>query len=93
MTTAPLDTHNSDTLTDHDTLFDQITGHQRQEDDGADKDRFSHYVKKDDIVRAEVYGEKVYALCGKRWKPQRNPEQYPVCKTCQEILDAAFPEG
>lgn len=82
-----------DTITDNDALFDQITGHQRQEDDGADKDRFSHYVNKEAIIKAATDGVPAKALCGKVWTPKRNPEQYPICTTCQEILDAAFPES
>lgn len=51
-------------------------------------DRFAHYVKKADIVRANVEGVPVEALCGKRWIPHRDPDRYPVCPTCKEIFEA-----
>jgi len=54
----------------------------------GDHDRFAHYVKKADIVRANVEGVPVEALCGKRWIPSRDPGRYPVCPTCKEIYEA-----
>lgn len=56
----------------------------------GDHDRFAHYVKKADIVRANVEGVPVRALCGKRWIPNRDPSRYPVCPTCKEIREAVF---
>ena len=53
---------------------------------GGDHDRFAHYVRKSDIVRANVEGVPVQALCGKKWIPNRDPERYPVCPTCKEIM-------
>lgn len=89
MTTTPPDI---DTDLDIDQAFQQLTGHQPSDDDGADKDRFSHYSRKDLIERAAIEGIAIPALCGKVWKPSRNPEKYPICKTCQEILDQHFPQ-
>lgn len=54
--------------------------------DGGDHDRYAHYVRKDEIVKSAVTGEPVTALCGKKWVPSRDPERYPVCPTCREIL-------
>jgi len=54
----------------------------------GDHDRYAHYVAKADIVRANVEGVPVQALCGKRWIPNRDPSRYPVCPTCKEIYDA-----
>jgi hypothetical protein len=51
----------------------------------GDHDRFSHYVRKGDIVRSNVEGVPIVALCGKKWIPNRDPERYPVCPTCKEI--------
>ena len=51
----------------------------------GDHDRFAHYVRKADIVRANVEGVPVVALCGKKWIPTRDPSGYPVCPTCKEI--------
>ena len=61
--------------------------------DDGDHDRFAHYVPKAEIVRSNVEGIPVVALCGKRWIPNRDPDRYPVCPTCKEIrarlLDAS----
>ncbi len=56
--------------------------------DEGDHDRFAHYVRKEDIVRSNVEGVPVTALCGKRWIPNRDPDRYPVCPTCKEIYAA-----
>lgn len=68
-----------------DEAFRNITGLQEQVDDGSEKDRFSHYASKEDIVRAAVESVAITALCGKKWRPQRNPQKYPVCPMCEEI--------
>lgn len=52
----------------------------------GDHERLAHYVKKSDILRSNIEGVEVEALCGKRWIPNRDPERYPVCRTCKEIL-------
>jgi hypothetical protein len=57
-----------------------------QLEDG-DHERFSHYVRKEDIVESAVTGKPVYALCGKKWTPNRAPEKFPVCPTCKEIYE------
>ncbi len=57
----------------------------------GDHDRFSHYARKKDVTRAAVEGTPVVAICGKVWVPSRDPDKYPICKTCAEIkaeLDA-----
>lgn len=51
-------------------------------------DRFAHYVRKADIVRSNVEGVEVVALCGKKWIPNRDPNAYPVCPSCKEIMSA-----
>ena len=51
----------------------------------GDHERFAHYVRKADIVRSNVEGVPVEALCGKVWIPNRDPDRYPVCPTCREI--------
>lgn len=74
-----------------DEAFRQLTGFEEQLDDGSDKDRFSHYVSKDDIVRASIEGVAVVALCGKKWRPQRDPEKYPVCPACKDVYEQMQP--
>ncbi len=51
----------------------------------GDHDGHAHYVRKADIVRANVEGVPAVALCGKRWIPNRNPDGLPVCPTCKKI--------
>ena len=58
----------------------------------GDNERFSHYVRKEKIVEAAVTGTPVVALCGKVWVPNRDPQRFPVCPACKEILDKAFPD-
>ena len=56
--------------------------------DDGDHDRFAHYVRKEDIVRANVEGVPVVALCGKKWIPNRDPSKYQICPACKEIMGA-----
>jgi hypothetical protein len=55
--------------------------------DEGDHDRYSHYVKKDKILKSALSGKPVIALCGKVWVPGRDPEKFPVCPTCKEIYE------
>ena len=56
----------------------------------GDHDRFAHYVRKADIVKSNVEGVPVQALCGKVWIPNRDPDRYPVCPTCKELHSKIF---
>lgn len=56
--------------------------------DDGDHDVLSHYVRKDDILRARIEGIPAKALCGKVWTPHRDEEKYPVCGTCEDIYEA-----
>jgi hypothetical protein len=58
--------------------------------DGGDHDRYAHYCRKADIVRATVTGEAIVALCGKKWIPTRDPTRYPICPTCAERKAAGW---
>ena len=55
-----------------------------------DKDRFSHYVEKDQATESYVMGTPVVALCGKIRVPSRDPSKYPVCPTCKELFESLF---
>ena len=59
---------------------------EEQVEDG-DHDRYSHYVKKDKILKSALLGKPVIALCGKVWVPGRDPEKFPVCPTCKDIYE------
>jgi hypothetical protein len=52
--------------------------------DGADHDRFSHYVLASELERAVMDGIPCTALCGKKWLPQKDHTKYPVCPECKE---------
>lgn len=53
----------------------------------GDEERFAHYVKKEDILNANINGVPCRALCGKEWLPNRLAEQFPVCPECKDIYD------
>jgi hypothetical protein len=55
--------------------------------DPGDHERFSHYVKKEQILESAMTGKPVKALCGKMWTPGRDPEKFPVCPSCKEIYE------
>lgn len=78
------------TNTDTDALFGSIVeNEERVKGDGAgDHDRLSHFVSKENIVRSSMTGEPVFALCGKKWTPSKNPEKYPVCPERREIWES-----
>ncbi len=72
-------------MRDTKTTTDQQADVRLDQGDG-DHDRFAHYVRKEDIVRSNVEGVEVVALCGKKWIPNRDPDRYPTCPTCKEIM-------
>lgn len=55
--------------------------------DSGEHDRFAHYFKKNDVDEAIFTGKPAVALCGKKDVPMKNPDVYPVCKTCQEVYE------
>lgn len=84
-----LDRPDTDTTTDLDAAFrDIVNNEEKVEDDGTgDQERLSHYVSKEDIVKSSMSGVPVFALCGKKWTPTRNPENFPVCPECMGVYD------
>lgn len=52
----------------------------------GDHEKFAHIINKDDEMKGYVMGETVTALCGKKWVPTRDPQKFPVCPTCLEML-------
>jgi hypothetical protein len=63
----------------------------REELEPGDRERFSHYVRKEKIMESAMTGEPVIALCGKVWTPGRDPKKFPVCPTCKEIYEGLRP--
>ena len=55
--------------------------------DDGDHERFAHYVNKTEMTKSAVTGNPVRALCGKKWVPNRNPENFPVCPECNKIYE------
>jgi hypothetical protein len=68
--------------------------------DDGDHDRFTHIVLEgltpDDgefvpinnsVIEGIVNATPVRALCGKVWVPGRDPQRYPVCPTCQQLVE------
>jgi hypothetical protein len=51
----------------------------------GDHERFSHYADKAKITQSAVTGKAIRALCGKKWIPTRDPQNFPICPTCKEI--------
>jgi hypothetical protein len=69
-----------------DELTDSQLDERLKEDlESGDHERFAHYVRKEKIVESAVTGKAVTALCGKRWIPNRDPKNFPICPTCKEI--------
>ncbi|MCH6469768.1 DUF3039 domain-containing protein [Sinomonas terrae] len=63
----------------------------REELEPGDRERFSHYVRKEKIMESALTGEPVIALCGKVWTPGRDPKKFPICPTCKEIYEGLRP--
>jgi hypothetical protein len=38
------------------------------------------------VTEARIMGFEVEAICGFRWVPARDPERYPVCEACKDLL-------
>ena len=53
----------------------------------GDHDLFAHYVKKQKIVDASVFGNVLTALCGKKFVPTRSPEGRTVCPECKYLFE------
>ncbi len=56
----------------------------------GDAERFAHYVRKEKIMESALSGDPVIALCGKVWVPGRDPNKFPVCPACKDIIDGRF---
>lgn len=54
--------------------------------DVGSPDDMAHYARNADIGRAAVFGGEITALCGKKFKPLRDPERFPVCPRCEFLL-------
>lgn len=59
----------------------------REQLEPGDSERFAHYVRKEKILDSALSGKPVIALCGKVWVPGRDPNRFPVCPMCKEIME------
>jgi hypothetical protein len=55
-------------------------------DEGND---LSHYARREEIMKANINGGKIVALCGFEFEPVRDPTRYPVCPRCKELVEMA----
>lgn len=58
----------------------------------GDHDKFSHYVKANELMPAMINGSELVALCGKKWVPTRDGLKFPKCPTCVEIWKTLPPQ-
>ena len=61
-----------------------------EEDDDPDA---AHIVTQKDLIHSQLTGKPIRALCGKLWVPKRNPDDYPMCQACIEVLNTFDPPG
>ena len=64
----------------------ELTKPRVAEPSDGENDELAHYVRKADIVRSNVEGIPVPALCGKLWIPHRVPDGLPICSPCKKIM-------
>lgn len=55
---------------------------------------YAHIVKRSKgVTDAYILGTPIEAECGHVWVPSRDPERYPLCPKCKEIVDARCGDG
>lgn len=64
-----------------------VTEPKLRDPDVGSPDDLSHYARKEAIARAAVEGGLIEALCGVQFRPLRDPQNYPVCPRCAELLE------
>ena len=57
----------------------------------GDHERFAHYVDKNEMMEAAVFGTPIKALCDKVWVPSRDPKKFPVCPECKAVYERLRP--
>lgn len=66
-------------------VVEHVAIHSFGVEDG-DHDLFAHYVELIDAIESYKTGMTVISLCGKEWVPSRDPDSFPKCGTCLEIV-------
>jgi len=55
--------------------------------EGDEQPDAAHIVTQQDLIESQITGKAIRALCGKLWVPKRNPDDYPMCQACVEVLN------
>jgi hypothetical protein len=71
-------------------MLDLLETPETQQTDNSDSNHFAHYAEKVSVTEGYVLGTPVMAICGKTFVPSRDPEKFPVCPVCKEIMDSLF---
>lgn len=75
-------------------MLDLLETPKTQDTDNGDSNHFAHYAEKVSVTEGYVLGTPVMAICGKVFVPSRDPEKFPICPVCKEIMDSLFlPNG
>lgn len=73
------DTRTVTVLNDADPIFTHVI-------DRGDDERNAQTL----ILEARVNGTPLTAICGHVWVPERDPQKYPVCPKCAELIGMAL---
>lgn len=52
-----------------------------------DEPKVAHIVNREDKMMGYVMGNAIVALCGTVFVPTRDPDKYPLCEVCKEVLN------
>lgn len=61
--------------------------------DSGESNQFAHYAEKNSITEGYVLGTPILTMCGQILVPSRDPEKFPICPACKEVMDALFLSG
>lgn len=42
------------------------------------------------VLEARINGTELIALCGHKWVPYRDPQKFPLCPKCKEMIGFAL---
>lgn len=62
----------------------------KEETQEGEDNRLAHYAESASVTEGYVMGTPVMALCGKLFVPTRDPNKFPICPICKEIVEALF---
>lgn len=53
----------------------------------------SHLISREDAMNGYINGVAVTAACGHVFVPTRDPNRYPLCQKCVEVVRNSFGSG